>query len=85
MVVGSHHRGTQPSQPTGEWLSSSLAALAVASLLWVPQPARKAISLASAAYGVPRVEMVSVARCETGGDFNPRSYNRSSGASPPSR
>jgi soluble lytic murein transglycosylase-like protein len=25
--------------------------------------------------------MIRVARCETGGDFNPRSYNRSSGAS----
>ena len=45
-----------------------------------PEPAASAIRAASIAYGVPRGEMIAVSYCETGGDFNPRSLNRSSGA-----
>lgn len=40
-----------------------------------------AIRLASATFGVDYGKMVAVASCETGGDFSPYSYNRSSGAS----
>lgn len=45
-----------------------------------PEPVASAIHAASVTYGVPRGEMIAVAYCETGGDFNPRALNRSSGA-----
>jgi len=53
----------------------------VAGLLAIPTHVQHALRLASTAYGVPLVEMVTVARCETGGTFDPRAYNSSSGAS----
>lgn len=40
-----------------------------------------AISLASSTFGVPASEMWAVARCETGGTFNPYAKNSSSSAS----
>lgn len=40
-----------------------------------------AISLASSTFGVPTSELWAVARCETGGTFNPYARNSSSSAS----
>jgi len=52
----------------------------VAGFLAIPTHVQHALNLASTTYGVPLAQMVSVARCETGGTFDPRSLNRSSGA-----
>ena len=63
-------------------LALVLVALARAVVLSkVPLRVDHALKLASTTYGVPYQEMVAVSRCETGGDWNPRSYNASSGAS----
>jgi hypothetical protein len=40
----------------------------------------EAANIASKVYGVSMQDMLRVADCETGGTFDPRSYNRSSGA-----